>query len=118
MNDISLHQVHKAVEPIGPRNLAVSDMFTACTTPAVKQSILKSFSSAKGILRILIATGGFGMGLDCPNECRIIHCRPSSDVEQYLQETGPCRNGMPSQAILTDLQSHPTEASMEDYYMS
>lgn len=58
------------------------------------------------------------MGLDCPNVRRIIHWGPSSDIEQYLQNTGSAgRDGLPSQAILyiADLPSHPTEASMKDY---
>ena len=79
-------------EPIGvcqdiPKFRLV-DMFTACTHPTVKDSILNSISSKDGTLRVIIATIAFGMGLDCPNIRRIIHWGPSSDVESYLQETG------------------------------
>ncbi len=41
------------MEPIGARDLAqfrLVDMFTACTTPGVKETILQSFCSASGIL--------------------------------------------------------------------
>ena len=63
-------------------------MFTACTHPSVKDSILGSVANKDGTLRIIIATIAFGMGLDCPNIRQIIHWGPSSDVESYLQETG------------------------------
>ncbi len=48
-----------------------------------------------------MATVAFGMGLDCPNVRRIIHWGPSTDVEQYVQETGRAgRDGLPVVAIL------------------
>ena len=71
-------------EPIGARDLAryrLVDMFTACTTPAMKEAILLSFCNGSGILRIVIA---FGMGLDCPNMQHIIHWGPLTDIEQYM----------------------------------
>lgn len=110
--------------PAGARDLAVYrlvDMFTACTTPDVKDHILESFCHPNGTLRIVVATVAFGMGLDCPNVRQIIHWGPSSDVEQYLQETGRAgRDGQPSIAILhvTDLKAHPTEESMKTYYQN
>lgn len=61
-------------------------MFTVCTTPDVKDSIVKSLTQLHGKLRIIIATVAFGM--DCPNVRRIIHWGPPSDVESYIQETG------------------------------
>lgn len=109
-------------EPIGARDLArfrIVDMFTACTTPNVKDAILKSLCKPDGILRVVVATVAFGMGLDCPNIRRIIHWGPSSDIEQYVQETGRAgRDGLPSTAILyvADLKSFPTDESMKDYY--
>ena len=63
-------------------------MFTACTTKDVKDAILKGFCDPYGILRIVVATVAFGLGLDCPNVRQVIHWGPPADVEEYLQETG------------------------------
>lgn len=54
-------------EPIGVADFPIFrlvDMFSACNTPGLKQSILSSFSNPSGILRIVIATIAFGMGID------------------------------------------------------
>ena len=87
-----------------PNDLAqfrLVDMFTACTTKDVKDAILRGFCDPHGILRIVIATVAFGMGLDCPNVRRVIHWGPPSDVEEYLQETGRAgRDGESSVAII------------------
>ncbi len=59
------------------------------------------------------------MGLDCPNVRRVIHWGPSSDLEQYVQETGRAgRDDLPSVAVLyvADMKSHQSEESMKDYY--
>ena len=108
-------------EPIGVRDLAqfrLVDMFTACTRTDVKENILKSFCDPEGLLRVVVATVAFGMGLDCPNVRRVIHWGPSSDIEQYLQETGRAgRDNLPSIAILhvVDL-SVEIDKNMKDYY--
>ena len=56
------------------------------------------------------------MGLDCPNDHQIIHWEPSTDIEQYMQETGRAGD-LPSVAILhvAELQAHQTEDSMKQY---
>ena len=35
-----------------------------------------------------MATVAFGMGLDSPNVCQLLHWGPPEDLEQYVQETG------------------------------
>ena len=44
----------------------------------------------------------FGMGINCPNDCKIIHWGPPpSDLEEYVQETGHAgRDGLHSEAVL------------------
>ena len=91
-------------EPVGAPDVAkfkIVDMFSACTHPRVKDSILQSFVSSDSYLRVVIATVAFGMGLDCPNIQRVYHWGPPEDVELYLQETGCAgRDGKPARAVL------------------
>ena len=63
------------------------DMFTVPTRQAVKESTLHSLPQSDGILRVIVATMDFGMGLDCPNIRQVVHWGPSSDIEPYLQGT-------------------------------
>ena len=74
-------------EPVGAPDLArfrLVDMFSACTHPDVKESIVSTFSIPHSTLRVVVATIAFGMGIDCPNVQRVIHWGPSMDVELYL----------------------------------
>ena len=68
------------IDPIGVcRDLPqfrMLDMYTACTHPTVKETILQSLPDSNGTLRIIVATIAFGMGLDCPNIRRVIHWGP------------------------------------------
>ncbi len=78
-------------EPIGAPDLSryrLIDLFTACTPKSVKDAIVLNFCKVDGILRIVIATVAFGMGLNCPDIRRIIHWGPPSDIESYLQGAG------------------------------
>ncbi len=107
-------------EPIGAPDLSryrLIDLFTACTPKSVKDAIVLNFCKVDGILRIVIATVAFGMGLNCPDIRRIIHWGPPSDIESYLQGAG--RDNLPSTATLyvgpNDLRSPHLEVSMKSY---
>ena len=77
------------------------DMYTRCTDVSVKQTILNSFTTVDGTLRIVIGTIAFGMGLECPDGRQVIHWGPSADTESYIQETGRAgRYGYLSHAVL------------------
>ena len=93
-----------------PNDLAqfrLVDMFTACTKKDVKDVILKGFCDPCGILRIVIATVAFGLGLDCPNVRRVIHWGPPSDLEEYVQETG--RGGRDGESCIAMLYYNNTD---------
>ena len=64
------------------------EMMHSCTPVANKQTILESFQSENGTIRLLIATIAFGIGITCQGVHRVIHFRPSKNVESYVQETG------------------------------
>ena len=94
---------HFTIPPSAPdlSKYRVVDMYTRCTEVSIKQTILNSFSTVDGNLRVVIGTIAFGMGLDCPNVRQVIHWGPSADIESYVQETGRAgRDGYLSCAIL------------------
>ena len=77
------------------------EMLHSCTPSANKENILGSFADEKGIIRVLVATIAFGMGVDCKAVSRVIHFGPSKNIESYAQETGRAgRDGSQSVAFL------------------
>ena len=63
--------------------------------------MLAHFSKKNGKLRLVLATTAFGMGVDCPDICRIFHLGIPAILEEYIQETGRAgRDGEPSVAIV------------------
>lgn len=110
-------------EPPGLQQFAkyrLVDMFTACTHPSVKNTILERFKDPKSSLRIVIATIAFGMGLDCSDIRRVIHWGVPSDVESYIQETGRVgRDGREASAVLyyggRDMMGTRVEDPMREY---
>ena len=63
-------------------------MYMNVTANDVKDQIVKSFCDPCGMLRIVICTVAFGMGLDCPNVSHIVHWGPSTDLEGYCKRLG------------------------------
>lgn len=97
------------------------DMFTADTYPGLKPSIVDEFTKRQSVLRVVIATVAFGMGLNCPNIRRVIHLGPPSSIESYIQETGRGgRDDLPCEAVLhvtTNLASYVAK-DMKNYCSS
>uniref|UniRef100_A0A7M5VDP9 DNA 3'-5' helicase n=2 Tax=Clytia hemisphaerica TaxID=252671 RepID=A0A7M5VDP9_9CNID len=76
-------------------------MFHRTTRPEIKERIIKAFQDPDGMVRILIATIAFGMGIDCKNLHRIIHFGVPSDLDSYFQESGRAgRDGAQCSALL------------------
>ena len=42
-------------------------------------------------LRVVVATNAFGLGVDCPDVCQIIHWGVPEDMETFIQEIGRAR---------------------------
>ena len=111
-------------QPVGAPNLPqfrLVDMYTSVTRKSVQESIVASFSTSNSLLRIVICTIAFGMGIDCVDVCQIIHWGPPADLESYVQECGRAgRNCQPANALLfwkkADFKSQRTACKdMKDY---
>ncbi|XP_072023205.1 uncharacterized protein [Amphiura filiformis] len=70
-----------------------------------KQEILDDFVKENGVIRVLLCTSAFGMGVDVPNLYTVVHYGPSRDVDDYFQESGRVgRDGKQSFAILINFK--------------
>ncbi len=57
------------------------------TEQTVQNAIFHLFCT-KSVLRLVVATIAFGMGVDCPDVRKVIYYGPPSDIEKYVQKTG------------------------------
>ena len=94
--------------------------FHAQSTDKMKEDILEEIKKSSSNIRVIFATTALGMGVDAPNITRIIHIRPPSSLEAYVQEIGRAgRNGKQSYATLyynnSDLSSPIIQPSMKEY---
>ena len=82
-------------------------MFHAMTLEAIKDFILSDFMEKEGVVRVLIATIAFGMGIDCKDLNIILHIGPPSNVENYFQQSGRGgRDGSQVHAIMVSYGKH------------
>ncbi len=107
-------------EPKGSPNYVkyrVLDLYSYCTHSSVKNKLLNQFTSSS-VLRLIIATSAFGMGIDCPDVRQVIHWGVPDDTEMYIQESGRAgRDGKLALALIMknaqDLRF--TSKEMKDY---
>ena len=71
------------------------------TEENVKKTITDSFTKDNGLIRLLIASVAFGMGVDCKGLHLVVHYGPPNDIDYYCQETGRAGcDGSQSHAVL------------------
>ena len=94
----------KITEPPGLlniRQLWLVTLFTGASTPDMREDILDEFRRQDAVLRLVIASSAFGLGVDIPDIARIINWGLPQNLEDLVQETGRAgRNGSQAQAIL------------------
>lgn len=77
------------------------EMLHSNTPEQVKNRIVESMTDVSGLVRVLLCTIAFGMGVDCAGVKTVIHLGPSRNVESYVQESGRCgRDGCQSNSII------------------
>lgn len=69
----------------------------------------------EGIVKIIIATKAFGMGIDKADVRYVIHYNVPGDVESYFQEAG--RAGRDGQAAYCILLYHPRDLGTQRYFI-
>ena len=68
--------------------LRMCEKYDGSTATDNQQHIVKSFTQVDGVVRVVVATIAFGMGLDSPNVRKIIHWGAPDKIAMYVQETG------------------------------
>ena len=77
-----LYREH-STEPKGSPNYVINrvvGLYSHCTHFSVKNKILKQFTSPS-VLRLVVATSAFGMGVDCPDVRQVFHWGVPKDAE-------------------------------------
>ena len=81
-------------------NMRYTEMFHAKTDKESQERIITNFRQPNSVLRCVVATVAFGMGVDIPNVRYVLHWGPARDPLLYWQEVGRCaRDGLPGEAI-------------------
>ena len=107
-------------EPPGLPNileLRLITLFTAASTKDMREIILQEFCKAESVLRVVVASNAFGMGIDIPDIARVINWGVPSTLEDLVQQTGRAgRNGLQADAILYNRNtSKKASKEVKDY---
>ena len=85
----ALYAPHAAIhDSTAMCRLRVCEKYDGSTSSENQQHIVESFTNVDGVVRVVVATVAFGMGLDSPNVRSVIHWGPPDDLDMYVQETG------------------------------
>lgn len=96
-------------------------MFHSETPDAKKEKILDDFFNENGLLRIVIATSAFGMGIDITGTNNVILYGAPKQLVEVIQEIDRAgRDGTPALALLLYNSYHlrKVEQEMKDVYNS
>ena len=92
------------------------EKYDGSTSSDNQTHIVVSFTKPNGIIRVVVATVAFGMGLDSPNVRSVIHWGAPEDIDMYVQETGRGgRDGLLCCAILYSNKHSISTNSMKAY---
>ncbi|XP_072051811.1 uncharacterized protein [Amphiura filiformis] len=94
-------------------------MFHKSTAHSNKSHVLSEFPKSSSVVRLVICTVAFGLGINVPDIRHVINLGCPSSIEEFVQESGRAgRDGMDSISTLyhiTSLLRRGTEASMLKY---
>jgi superfamily II DNA helicase RecQ len=98
--------------PSGATNAETADMDDATASRSFRTEEQRAFMS--GQKRIMVATKGFGMGVDKPNIRLVIHRSPPANLEAYLQEAGRAgRDGQLATVVLLFSEDKPKITNLD-----
>ena len=69
-------------------HLQLCEKYDGSTSSNNQEHTVKSVIQLDGVVRVVVATTAFGMGLDSPNVRTVIHWGAPCHVDMYVQETG------------------------------
>ena len=83
------------------QSLRLIDMYQSSCTPKGQLRVTKEFVKNDSVIRCVVATIAFGMGVDVSNIKFLVHCSLSKTALDFWQEIGRCaRDGLRGEAVL------------------
>ena len=98
-------------------HLRLCEKYDGSTSSKNQEHVVKSFTQLDGVVRVVVCTVAFGMGLDSPNVHTVIHWGAPRQVDMYVQETGRGgRDGHLTNARLYFTPRSSCSSIMKEYY--